>query len=129
MLVPHHALAAAVAGVALSRRRWDRAAYVAFVAAAVLIDVDHYLAYVWKTGDWSPGRAIAYHRSRYVPFQWRLRPRWPRLGFEEDRLFHAAPVLLALFALGRRWPALSPVACGVLFHRVQDELWGWVTRP
>ena len=125
MLPQYHALGAVLAAGPLARWGWSRLAIAGFAGAAVFVDVDHYLAYVWQTGDLSLRRAYAYHRQRYRrPRRWRWRPRWPVLGFQQGRAFHALPVLLVLFLLARRWPVLAPAAWGILLHRLQDEAWG-----
>jgi hypothetical protein len=131
VLPAHHAVAAAAVALPLALKGFDRRALGGFVAAAVLIDVDHYLGYIWETRDWSLVKAYAYHRGRYArplrPFwQWRLRPHWPSLGFDRYRALHAVPVLIGLVVLARRWPALWPITLGVIFHRLQDEAWGYV---
>ena len=125
MLPKYHALAAAVATVPLAgagKRPLDLAL---FSAAAVLIDVDHYLGYIWQTGDLSLPRAYAYHRKRYHrPRRWRFRPGWPYLGVDSARAFHSAPCLFLVFLLAWLWRPLRPIAWGLLFHRLQDELYG-----
>jgi hypothetical protein len=125
VLPKYHALAAAVATVPFARAGHRPLDLALFASAAVLIDVDHYLGYVWQTGDLSLPRAYAYHRNRYHrPRRWRFRPGWPSLGVDSARAFHSAPSLLLVFLLAWRWRPLRPVAWGLLFHRLQDELYG-----
>ncbi|MGH2351688.1 MAG: hypothetical protein ACRDJN_08745 [Chloroflexota bacterium] len=125
MLPQYHALVTAAAALPLARCGWNRTDLALFLGAAVLVDVDHYLGYVWTTGDLSLRRAYALHRNRYrYPRRWRFRPRWPTFGFEPGRAGHALPFVALLFVAGCFWPALRPVAWGVLFHRLQDEAWG-----
>jgi hypothetical protein len=107
---------AATAAVPLAGRGWRRLDLATFLAGAVLIDFDHYLGYVWETGDFSLLRAYRYHRDQYRrPRRWRFRPHWPPLGIHRMRVFHSVPVLAGVFALGLVWPRL---------RRVQDEAWG-----
>jgi hypothetical protein len=128
VLPKYHAFAAAAAAPLLVRLGWRPRAVAAFTAAAVLIDADHYLGYIWKTGDLSLARAYAYYRTRYhVPRSFRFRLRRllrPNLGVEQGRFLHSAPAIAAVFLVAWRWPALRPVAWGLLFHRLQDEAYG-----
>lgn len=126
MLPTHHALAASILAVPLARRGWNATDIASFLAAAVIIDSDHFLQYVIETGDFSLVRAYRLHRGRYRhPHRWRFRRHWPHLGFEPGRQFHAAPVLALAVLLALRWPRLWPVTVGLLLHRVQDELWSY----
>jgi hypothetical protein len=125
VLPKYHALAAAAAAVPLARAGKRPLDLALFAAAAVLIDVDHFLGYIWETGDLSLPRAYAYHRKRYHrPRRWRFRPGWPYLGVDSGRAFHSAPFLLLVFLLAWRRRPLRPLAWGLLFHRLQDELYG-----
>jgi hypothetical protein len=126
MLPKHHAMAAGVAAVPLKCAGWSWRAVAGFLSAAVLIDVDHYLYYVWKKHDLSLRRAFAYHRRKYYrPRRWVFRPHWPTLGFTPGRGFHAIPVLVLALVAALRWRVLVPLVAGLVFHRVQDELWSW----
>jgi len=119
-----HAAAAALAVVPLRRRGWSWRDLALFSGAAVLIDVDHYLSYVWQYHDFSLLNAYRFHHSR-VPregvtgFRLRLPNLWPR----GHRPFHAVSVLLSLFLAARWMPLLWPVACGATFHHLQDTIW------
>jgi hypothetical protein len=127
VLPKYHVLAAGAAAIPLALAGWRPLDLALFAAGAVLIDGDHYLGYVWETGDLSLPRAYAYHRKRYHrPRKWGFRLRWPYLGIESSRVLHSAPVILATFLLA--WPLrpLRPLAWGLLFHRLQDELYGAV---
>ena len=126
MLPHHHAAAAIAAAVPLRRRGWPVAAILGFFAGSILIDVDHYLSYVVETGDWSLRRAYEYHRAAYrKPRRGEFHPHWPPLGITKHRFLHGTPVLALVFLVAWRWPALRPVAWGMLFHRAQDEVWSW----
>jgi hypothetical protein len=128
VLPKYHALAAAAAVPVLVRLGWRPREIASFAGAAVLVDGDHYLGYVWKTGDFSLARAYGYYRNHYhVPHRLRFRLRRllrPNLGVESGRALHSAPFIAVAFLAAWRWPFLRPLAWGLLFHRVQDELYG-----
>ncbi len=134
MLPSNHALATAIVAVPLWRRGWSLAAIAGLFAGGVLIDVDHYLSYVWHTGDVSIRRAYRFHRNgAHANFDWRLHPRWPTLGIQQYREFHSfgaiAAVAAASMMFGRGAPFLRAVALGMAIHRFLDELTGWAFPP
>ena len=121
MLPSHHAAATALAVVPLFRNKWRLSAVGQFAAAAVLIDVDHYLAYAWRVRDPSLAHAYHFHRSRMDKHGPSVQ--MPVLLADRSRPFHA-PVLLALaWLLARRVPALRALVWGALFHRALDYVW------
>src|SRR6266545_1426767 len=121
MLPSHHAAATALAAVPLFQRKWRPSAVGQFAAAAVLIDVDHYLAYAWRVRDLSLPRAYQFHRARMDRYKGSLHV--PVLVADRARPFHA-PVLLALaWPLARRFPVLRALVWGALFHRALDYTW------
>lgn len=96
-----------------------------FTAGAVLIDVDHYLSYAWREGDFSLVNAYRYHRNR-VPrgaaragLNLHLPPLWPG----PNRPFHAVSVLGAMCVLAWLAPILRPLVAGAIYHRLQDYLY------
>jgi hypothetical protein len=117
----HAALAAAAAWPLQRRLGWRWPQLGLFAAGAILIDVDHYLAYAVRSGDWSLLNAYRWHSARVPPMS-RRRPHFyrPPLLVDRYRWFHAiAPLaLLALAALV--FPPLRPLAGGALFHRLSD---------
>ena len=134
MLPPHHALATAALAVPLRARGWTIPAIVGLFVGGVLVDGDHYLSYVWHTGDLSIRRAYAFHRAAYrSPFDRRLHPGWPTLGVQRFRELHSFAAIGAVCALsaivGRAAPVLRAVAVGLAFHRLLDEVSGWVHPP
>lgn len=129
MYPTQHAAAALGVVVPLLGRRWPRSALAVFAASAVLIDVDHYVSYVWATGDLSLPNAYHYHCGRAVRSRWGLRLRWPVQVAEPHRPFHTLAVLSCLVLAARRWPHLWPVAWGALFHRLQDWCWDCTRLP
>ena len=96
-----------------------------FAAGAVLLDVDHYVSYAWRTGDLSLPNAYRYHRDRMqrgkarLGLNLHLPPLWPG----SSRPFHAVSLLAALCLLAWAAPALRPAAAGALYHRLQDYLY------
>ena len=103
--------------------RWPALAL--FTAGAVLIDVDHYLSYAWREGDFSLVNAYRFHRGR-IPrgtarpgVNLHLPPLWPG----KNRPFHAVSVLVVLCLCAWAAPALRPLAAGALYHRLQDYVY------
>ena len=96
-----------------------------FSAGSVLIDADHYVAYVARTGDLHPRRAYLFHRNRVKrdAARFALNLHVPRLLPGRNRPAHSLAVLGAAAAAAALVPALRPVVAGVLFHRLQDYLW------
>jgi len=127
-----HAAAAALAVVPLRRRGWSLRDVALFWCGAVLIDVDHYLTYVWEFHDLSLLRAYRFHRGRISRSggRRRVRLRLPAFWWDEHRPIHALSILLLLLLLSHRVPRLRllrPVVWGALFHRLQDYAWESVT--
>ena len=122
-------MAAAVALVPLARRGWSRPALALFAATSVLLDVDHYVAYVWKTGDLSLWRAYRHHQKPAASSHWGLRLGRPALMVDHRRPLHALAPLAVAAVAAARWPVLFPAAAGAGFHRLQDFLWGCVRVP
>ncbi|CAA9287827.1 MAG: hypothetical protein AVDCRST_MAG77-4452 [uncultured Chloroflexi bacterium] len=121
MYPTQHAAITAITALPLRRRGWNWTELSLFAAGAVLIDVDHYLSYAVREGDWSLPRAYRWHIRRVPPMD-RRRPHLylPPLLWDQYRWFHAI-VPLALLALAARlWPPLRPLALGALYHRLQD---------
>jgi hypothetical protein len=124
-----HAAGATLAAVPLRLRGWTWPDLALFWCGAVLIDVDHYLSYVWEFHDLSLVRAYRFHRQRVQRGRgrWRVHLELPRFWPGEHRPFHAVSVLLLLFLLSRRVRWLAPLAWGALFHRCQDYAWESIT--
>jgi hypothetical protein len=87
-------------------------------SAGVLIDLDHFLVYAWRTGDWNLVGAIGYNRYRHctiAPGDTR-----PRYGKLRSWLHQPLLVLPAIWMLARRRSALRPVAQGLTLHLALD---------
>lgn len=89
---------------------------VAFWAASCLIDIDHYLDYVYHNGgaDWGIRNMFAYHAA--------LERLWGRPDFLNLEVFHTAEFIVPLFFLshwlGSAW--LMAAWWGMVFHIALD---------
>jgi hypothetical protein len=111
-----HILTSALLGGALYKRSPRKIALL--LAGGVLLDVDHYLIYGLRSGDWSLRGALRYDR-------WRSRPITPgdtRRGYGSLRsVAHSARLTIPLvWLLSWRWPALRPLSIGVTLHLALD---------
>lgn len=101
---------------------WDVSliASLCFLKASVLIDVDHYLFYVWKKRDWHLGRAVDWFVLKKKKFEKLIRSERKKVmnawfffhGFEWVLIFG----LLGFFV----WDLFYFVVAGFLFHLVLD---------
>ena len=111
-----HILASALLGTALYPHARRKA--LLLLAGGVLLDVDHYLLYAIRSGNWSPFSALRYDRWRNQPITAGDRRR--RYGSLRS-IFHTLRVALPLVWLPAwRWPALRPLAIGVTLHLALD---------
>lgn len=111
-----HLAAAAAAGVALYRRNPRRALLVAI--GGVILDIDHFLLYALRSGDWSLAGALQYERRRHTQIgSGETRPRYGSLRSVLHRQRISIP-LLALMALA--WPRVRPLAIGIALHLLLD---------
>jgi hypothetical protein len=111
-----HLLASALAGIALYPRSPRRATLLAL--AGVAVDLDHYLLYALRSGDWSPLGALRYDRRRGHPI--RAGDTRPRYGSLRSVVHHAALTIPLAWLIAYRRPALRPLAAGVTLHLVMD---------
>ncbi|MFL5804079.1 MAG: hypothetical protein ACJ8CR_20335 [Roseiflexaceae bacterium] len=111
-----HLLASALVGIALYPRAPRRA--LLLTLAGVAVDLDHYLLYALRSGDWSLAGALRYDRRRGRPIRpGDTRPRYGSLR----SIAHRAPISLPLaWLLARRWPVLRPLAAGLTLHLALD---------
>ena len=111
-----HLLASALAGIALYPRSPRRAALVAL--SGVAVDLDHYVLFALRSGDWNLLGALRYDRRRGRPvLPGDTRPRYGALR----SILHRATLTIPLaWLLARRWPWLRPLAAGVTLHLVMD---------
>jgi hypothetical protein len=111
-----HLLASTIAGIAIYPRAPRRAALLAL--AGVAVDLDHFVLYALRSGDWSLPGALRYDRRRSRP----IRPgdTRPRYGPLRSVVHRAALTLPLVWLLAHRWPALRPIAAGVTLHLALD---------
>jgi hypothetical protein len=111
-----HVLTSALLGATLYHRSPARAALV--LLSGVGLDVDHYLLYALRSGDWSPRAALRYDTWRHAPRQ----PGDTRRRYGALRSpFHDARLTLPVaWGAAWRWPWLRPVAIGLTLHLVLD---------
>ncbi|NWG22558.1 MAG: hypothetical protein HXY39_19805 [Chloroflexi bacterium] len=111
-----HLLAAAVTGLALYPRAPQRAALMAL--GGVALDIDHFLLYALRSGDWRPSGALRYDRRRHrPPRRGDTRPRYGSLRSVAHQPLATLP-LAWLAALC--WPALRPFVAGITMHLALD---------
>lgn len=114
-----HLLASALAGAALYRRSPLKAALVA--VAGVVLDIDHYLLYAARSGDWNPIGALRYNRRRARPY--RPGDTRPRYGSLRSVAHRPSLTIPAVWLLSYVWPACQPVAVGLTLHLLMDFPW------
>ena len=112
-----HLLTSLAAGLALYPRRPAHAA--ALVLAGTLIDLDHLLLYVLRTGDRSVVGALRYNRYRH--YEWQIGDTRPRYGPLRSWLHAPWLVLPPLWSWAATYPALRPVALGLSLHLLLDH--------
>ncbi len=111
-----HVLSSLLAGVALYPRAPRRVALL--VAGGVGLDIDHYLIYALRSGNWNPLSAWRYdgwrHRARAASDTRR------RYGPLRSAFHHAGVTLPIVWGLQLVWPVLRPLALGVTLHLALD---------
>ncbi|HMO55995.1 MAG TPA: hypothetical protein PKC19_01455, partial [Roseiflexaceae bacterium] len=85
---------------------------------AVAIDIDHFVLYAMRSGNWDPLAALLYDNFRkHSPRAGDTRPRYGSLR----SIMHRAELSLPLLAAAAcRWPLLRPIALGVALHLALD---------
>jgi hypothetical protein len=111
-----HILTSALLAIALYPRAPRKAALL--LAGGVLLDVDHYLLYALRSGDWNPLSALRYDRWRHQPIAANDRRR--RYGSLRSILHTARVTIPLVWLMGWRWSALRPLAIGVTLHLALD---------
>jgi hypothetical protein len=111
-----HLLTSAAAGLALYPRSPLRIALV--VLGGVAIDMDHFVLYAVRSGDWSVDGALRYDRRRHGRIRrGDTRPRYGTLRSEAHRPLLTLPLVWVL-ALACPW--LRPIAAGLTLHLALD---------
>lgn len=131
MYPTQHAAAAALTLLPLKQRGWQWPCMAAFAAGAVLIDVDHYLSYVWEHGDFSLIRAYQFHRGHAKQKEREFAPHLvnPKWFVSPRRPFHPVVLIAAFWLLTRKHSVLHALAWGLVLHRLQDYLWESMWKP
>ena len=112
-----HLLVSAAAGATIYSRSPKRA--LLLTLAGVLIDVDHYLLYAMRSGDWSLHGALDYERRRHhSPQEGDTRPRYGSLRSIAHQPQLSLPVLGSLSLV---WPLFRPILIGVAIHLALDS--------
>ena len=111
-----HLLASTIAGLALYPRKPLQAALLAI--SGVAVDLDHYLLYALRSGDWNLYGAMRYDRRRSKPI--RSGDTRPRYGALRSILHRTALTVPVAWILAWRWPALRPIAAGMSLHLALD---------
>jgi hypothetical protein len=117
---PHtHLVASALLGLAVYPRSPKRAVIVAL--SGTLIDIDHYVLYALRSGDWNPIGALRYNRRRRYP----IRPgdTRPRYGPLRSIVHHIPLTVPVIWLLAWAFPHLRPTATGVTLHLAMDFPW------
>ncbi len=111
----HLLVSAAVGLLTYPRSPW-RAALV--VAGGVLIDLDHFVLYAQRSGDWSLAGALRYEQRRHR----RARPgdTRPRYGSLRSLIHQPRLTLPIAWLLGVAWRPLRPIALGLTVHLAMD---------
>jgi hypothetical protein len=111
-----HLLVSSLAGIVLYPRSPRRVALMAL--AGIAVDLDHYMLFALRSGDWSPLGALRYDRRRGQP----IRPgdTRPRYGSLRSIVHRAALTIPLTWLIAYRWPALRPVAAGITLHLALD---------
>ena len=86
-------------------------AAIPFGLAVVLIDLDHVLAYLWDTGDWTFRGFFVYHDVILHNLH---------TGYLGLSLFHTVEFYLLCLLLASWQPLFYPVLAGCLFHHLFD---------
>lgn len=104
------------AGIALHPRSFRRAFSVALFG--VLVDVDHYVLYGLRSGDWNVFGALRYDRRRGRA----LRPgdTFPRYGSLRSFVHREVLTIPLVWLIAWRWSVLRPMAVGVSLHLALD---------
>jgi hypothetical protein len=84
----------------------------------VAIDIDHFVLYAWRSGNWSLTGALDYDRYRHMGIHpGDTRPRFGSLRSVAHEPQVALPIV-ALLAFA--WPFLRPFALGITLHLALD---------
>ena len=89
--------------------------------ASFLIDIDHYLVYVYKKKDINPLNSVKYFfkiRSKYLKLSKKQREQYKKPHF----IFHGIETILLLYLLSLVNGIFLFILIGVIFHLILDYL-------
>ena len=86
--------------------------------SSFLIDFDHYMAYVNKTGNWSLFKSLKYHDKVQIIEAQELKKGIKRRG--DFHIFHTFEFHLAILAIGLIFAPFLFIFIGMTFHSVMD---------
>lgn len=112
----NHLLAAAATGLALFPRSPLRAALTTL--GGVALDIDHFLLYALRSGDWNPVGALRYDRRRHRPP--RRGDTRPRYGTLRSAAHEPRVTLPLIWLAAILWSPLRPLAVGLTVHLALD---------
>lgn len=98
--------------------------FLIIIASTILIDVDHYLLYMWITKDWSLKNAYNWHKENHRKFLKLTREEKKELrhGFY---LFHGIEPLIVVFLLAYMVSSYFYFTLiGMMLHLVLDIIFG-----
>jgi len=85
--------------------------------SAFLIDFDHYICAVWKTGKLGLFSAFAYHKKLQ-----KMHRKCKKKGKGDFHIFHTVEFHLLVFALGFLFEPFFYVFAGMVFHSLMDVI-------
>jgi hypothetical protein len=87
---------------------WSAAQLAAFAAGSILIDVDHYIFYIFRRRRFDVKGMFAYFEA--------LQEIQHHIPYAGICIFHTVEFYLLVYLLSRTYPLLVPVFVGMLFH-------------
>ena len=98
--------------------------------SSFLIDFDHYMCSVYKTGKLSLFDSFEYHRKERIKY---LKERSRGIRRKGDfHIFHTIEFNILVFLLGYLWAGFYYILIGMLFHSILDIISGiyedWLYR-
>jgi hypothetical protein len=113
MTLTQHVAATAVVAVPLSTFL-GVGEMVIFAVGSILIDVDHYLFYVARTGRYGIRGMFRYFTA--------LQPVQRMIPYVGVCIFHTVDFFLLVSILAYWYPVLLPLLAGMLFHFIMDVI-------
>lgn len=89
------------------------------LSSTVLIDVDHYLYYVYKKKDWNLRNAFNWFIKSGKKFNKMPKDQWDNIYFAVC-IFHGIEAIIILFAFSFHFQFLLFIITGFIFHQLLD---------